>query len=170
MTTEAGRTVSNTFRQESYKQSTKACFILLMTLSHADWVEDVRVASDPFELLPSAGVRGIVSNGLEYLFLPFSLNLPTQDDTGISKCEISIDNVDRRIIESVREATSKVSVAMQVILSSDPDNIEISYSDFKLERVSYDAFIVSGEISVEYFDLEPFPKSRYVPSDFPGIF
>lgn len=170
MTSEAGRPVTNTFRRESYSLSTKECFVLLLTLSHADWTENVYVASDPMTLLTVAGVRGVLSNGIEYLYLPFSLILPSQDPSGTSKCEISVDNVDRRIIEAVRSASSKVSVAMQVVLSSDPDSVEISYEDFELGQVGYDAFTISGQISVEYFDLEPFPYARYNPADYSGIF
>ena len=167
---ENGRPVSNTAKAAVYAQNTDEAFITLVTIDHANFAEPVRVASDPFELLPDAGVRGVVSRGEEYLYLPFSIELPTQDDSGISRARLSIDNISREIVAAVRSANSALSITIEIILASDPDTVEISIADFRLDRVTYDAFTVSGDISAEYFDLEPFPSRRFTPSDFPGLF
>jgi len=170
MTGDAGRQVTQQFRRESYRPNTKEVYTMLMTVAHPSWVDDIRVASDNSVLLPDAGIRGVISRGKEYLFLPFEIELPSQDETGISKCSISIDNVDRIIVAAVRGAVTPPMVTLEVILTSAPDTVEISYTDFRLDRVGWDAFVVTGEISLEYFDAEPFPWARVTPADFPGIF
>ncbi len=164
------RPVSNAFRSAVYAQQTSEVFIMLLTISHPDFEDDIRVANDPYELLPLAGVRGVVSRGQEYLYLPFNINLPQQDDTGVARASLSVDNVDRRMVDAVRRASSALNVTIEIVLASQVDVPEVSVQDFKLDRVTYDAFSVSGDISVEYFELEPFPARRFTPSDFPGLF
>lgn len=167
---DAGRSVSSTARTAMYAQSTDEAFITLITIEHETFTEPVRVADDPFELLPLAGVRGVVSRGNEFMYMPFTVELPAQDDTGIARARISIDNISREIVAAVRTATSALTISMEVVLASDVDTPEVSIQDFRLERVTYDALHVSGDISVEYFDLEPFPARRFTPADFPGLF
>ena len=164
------RQVSSAFKQAVFAQQTSECFIILLTISNPDFVDDIRVCSDPFEMLPDAGVRGVVSRGDEYIYLPFTINLPVQDDTGIARASISVDNIGREIVAAVRRATSSLNITMEIVLSSDVNTPEVSLEDFKLDRVTYDAFTISGDISMEYYDLEPFPARRFTPSDFPGIF
>ena len=166
----AGRALSNNAKQAIYAQETSEVFILLVTINHSSFTTPIRLASDSFELLPSAGVRGVVSRGDEYIYLPFTINLPIQDDTGIARASISVDNISREIVAAVRSASSSLSITIEIVLASDVDTPEVTVADFALERVTYDAFTVSGEITVEYFDLEPFPSRRFTPSDFPGIF
>lgn len=164
------RNISQAARTGVYAQETSDVFIVLLTISHPSWADDVRVSSDPTQLLPVAGVRGTISGGEEYIHLPFQITLPAQDDTGVAKSTISIDNIGRDMMEKVREATSAIDVSFKIVLASQPDTVEMSVTDFKLNRVSYDAFKISGEISVEYFDLEPFPVQRFTPSKFQGVF
>lgn len=165
-----GRAISDNGRRAIYGQQTNDAFIVLLTISHDSWTDDVRVSSDPTQILPIAGVRGTVSNGDEYLFAPFSVNLPAQDDSGVARANISVENVSRELMQRIRSSTSAVGITIQVVLASDPDTAEMTASDFRLETVNYDAFTVSGDISVEYFDLEPFPAQRIVPSKWPAVF
>lgn len=164
------RNVSDTLKQEVFNQETAEVFIVLLTISHENFDDDIRVASEPLVDLPDAGVKGVISNGLEYLYLPFDFQLPNQDDTGVARATLNIDNVDRRIVAAVRQANSAVGISMQVVRASDVDTPEVTVVDFKLERVTYNALVVSGEISVEYYDTEPFPQGRFTPGKWPGIF
>ncbi len=164
------RVLSSTAKQALFAQQTDEVFAVLLTIEHSSFSQPVRISSDPKEDLPEAGVKGIVSRGDEYIYPPFSLSLPSQDDTVLAKANISIDNVSREMISHVRGADSALSIKIEVILASDPDTVEISMSQFKLERVTYDALTVNADISVEYFDLEPFPARRFTPADFPGMF
>lgn len=166
----AGRPLSNAAKAAIFAQQTDEVFITLVTINHPTFTTPVRIASDPFELLPVAGVRGVISRGEEFIYLPFVIELPAQDDTGVAKARISVDNISREIVAAVRRATSALLITIEIVLASDPDTPEISIEDFRLDRVTYDALTVSGDISVEYFDLEPFPARRFTPSDFPGIF
>jgi hypothetical protein len=168
--TDSGRNLSTTAKNAIYAQATDEVFIVLLTINHEDFTDPIRVASDQFELLPLSGVRGVVSRGNEFIYLPFQIELPAQDDTGSARARISIDNVSREIVNSVRSADSALSIDIEIVLASDTDTVEMTVADFRLDRVTYDAMTVSGDLSVEYFDLEPFPAKRFTPSDFPGLF
>lgn len=164
------RALSSAARHAVYSQQTSEAFIVLLTITHPGLTDDIRLASDPKEILPEANVRGVMSRGQEYIFMPFSMNLPSQNDTGTSRATISIDNIDRRMVEAVRTATGALNITIEIVLSSDTDTVEVSVPDFKMDRITYDALTISGDISVEYFDLEPYPSKRFTPSDFPGLF
>jgi hypothetical protein len=165
------RNVSNALKAASFAQQTDAAFITLLTITNANLVTPIRVCDDPNQVLPLAGVRGVVSRGEEFIFLPFLISLPAEDDTGIGKATLTIDNVSREIVLAVRNAaSSKIYVKIEVVLSSDLNAPEVSMDNFILERTRYDAFTVTGDLSVEYYDLEPFPARRFTPSDFPGVF
>lgn len=164
------RQLSTNAKQAIFAQQTSEIFAILLTITHPDLTNPIRLSSDSHELLPTAGVRGIISRGQEYIYLPFSVSLPSQDETGVARAQISIDNIDRTIVQAVRQANSSLAIKIEVILVSDPDNVEISIDNFKLQKVTYDAFTVGGELSLEYYDLEPFPYKRFTPSGFPGIF
>lgn len=164
------RNLSNAARAAIFAQQTDEAFIVLLTISHPNFTDDIRLSSDSFEVLPDAGVRGVVSRGDEFIYCPFSFQLPNEDDTGVARAQLSVDNVDRRVTQAVRSADSAVSVKIEVVLASDPDSVEMSLEDFQMAQASYDALTVSGELSMQYFDTEPFPAKRFTPSDFPGIF
>lgn len=164
------RQLSNAARQAVYAQQTGEAFIILLTISHPDWAQPIRLASDAMELLPNANVRGVISRGMEYVYLPFTINLPQQDESSTARATVSIDNIDRRIVAAVRGATSAVNISIEIILASQPDIVEVSMQDFKMDRVTYDSLTVTGDISVESFELEPYPSKRFTPSDFPGLF
>lgn len=168
--TDAGRSISQTAKTAIFSQNTDECFIVLITIDNASFTDPIRVASDSYEVLPNAGVRGVVSRGNEFIFLPFSVELPQQDDTGIARASLSIDNVSREIVAAARSVTTPLDITIEVVLASDVDTVEVAIQNFKLDNVTYDALTISGDISVEYFELEPYPARRFTPSDFPGIF
>lgn len=163
---------STDFKQQVYAQETDRAFIVLITLDSDELVEPIRVCDDPFEKLEDLGqdVYGCVSNGETFLFLPFEISLPRDDSSGTVSAKLAIDNIDRTIIRHARSVLRPLTVTIQVILSSDPDFIELEYTDFKLTNVNYNQFTISGDLTLDYWGLEPFPSGRFTPSGFPGLF
>ena len=164
--------ISDNLRQVSYAQETDVAVIILLTLRTNDLPDAIRICSTPVEKFADLGenVYGCTSNGQRYLFLPFNIVLPQDDKTGAVTAKLTIDNVNRQIVQYARETKSAINVDIQVILSNDLDAVELEFKDFKLTNVSYDAFTVSGDLSVDYLGLEPFPCGRFTPSGFPGWF
>ena len=164
------RELSNTAKAAIFAQSTNKDFIVLATISHPNFTDDIRVADTSYELLPIAGERGVVSEGLEYVYVPFGFTMPQQDETGISRSKVIIDNTEGRVIKTLRTGDNRLSVTLNIVLNSNVDHKEVSMNDFRLERVTYNRNAISGFLSVEYFDLEPCPAGRFNEADFPGMF
>lgn len=164
------RNVSSAFKAAAFSESTHEVFVMLLTITHPSFTDDIRVCNDPTVLLPTAGVRGIVSNGDEFIFVPFEVSLPAQNDSGVAEAQIKVDNVGEELMGPIRSAGSSIGVTIQVVLASSPDTIEMHCDNFELQSVDYDALTVSGKLTMEYYDLEPFPSGRFTPSTAPGCF
>ena len=149
---------------------TGEAYIILLTIQHPDLSDDIRISNDPTQLLPTAQVRGTISNGDEYIFLPFDFAFPNQEPDTSPRAQLRIDNVSREISTIIDSITSSPTIQIDVVLSSTPDIIELQLKDFKLNRTETNIAMVIGDITVEHFDQEPYPAGRFNPSGFPGLF
>jgi hypothetical protein len=155
------RNVSATFKQAAFAQETDEAFLVLITLDHEDLTSPIRVVNNQV---------AITSNGNTFQPYAFKLTVPDDTERNLSQGRLSIDNISREIIEAIRSISSAPSVTIQVVLASDPDTVEIEYSDFELKNITYDAEVVSGNLVIETFVKEPFPGESFTPGNFPGLF
>lgn len=164
--------ISDNLKQAVYAQETDVAVIVLLTLSTPDLLDDIRVCNVPVEKFDDLGdnVYGVVSNNQRYLFLPFDIELPQDDKTGAVSAKLTIDNVNRQIVQYARQTKKPINVNIQVVLSNNLDYVELESDDFKLSNVTYDGFSVSGNLTIDYLGLEPFPCGRFTPSGFKGLF
>lgn len=162
--------VSNEFKVEFYGEETDNVFTVLLRIYSDELTEDILLSSDPHIMLPVANVYGVVSNGLEYIFAPFDIRLPRDDKTGVVSAKITFDNLDQRIIPTLRSVTKPVKMDIYVVLSSDHDYVEDSYTGYELTNVGYDTMTIESNMTLDYWDTEPFPSGRFTPSGFPGLF
>lgn len=162
------RETTNTLKEEVFAQSTDKVFVTLLTLSHPDLTNPIRVCDDP-AVEVSAGVRGTVSRGEDFVFLPFELVPPGQSGDSLPTGRLKVDNVSREIIQAVRTITSPADVLIEVVMSDAPDVVEAVISGFQLRNIKGDSLTVEGELSTVRFDMEPFPCGSFTPSQFPGM-
>lgn len=162
--------VSTAFKEVAFAQETEVAVITLLTMTVGSTV--IRVCDTPIEQFSDLGENayGVTSNGERYIFLPFNITLPQDDKTGVVTAKLEIDNIDRQIVESARSTDTAINVGIQVVLSNALNTPELEFNDFKLTNVKYNGFTVSGNLSVDYLGLEPFPAGRFTPSGFPGLF
>lgn len=161
---------STTFKQAAYAAETEKVIIALLTFTSDELAAPIYVASDAFQTLPVANVDGVVSNGVEFVYIPFEIYLPRDDKTGTVSARLRVENVSRQIVGHLRSVTRPVSVKIQVVLSDDVDRIEMEYDNFQLTNVTYNSMSVEGDITLDYWGLEPFPSGRFTPSGFTGLF
>lgn len=164
------RSFTDSFREALYAPETDEVFTVLVEIDHADLSAPVRVASDWLEDLPISGGKGVISNGTEYIAFPFEFILPDQNETGVSRAQLRIDNVSREIMISALSISTPASVNVKIVLSSDPDTVELELDGFKLKNLTADAFAIQGDLLLTTYDLEPFPSGRFTPSQFAGLF
>jgi len=153
------RDTSLTFRESVYSSETNEAFLILIDITYDS--THIRLTSDNVDT---------VSNGNTFTAFPFTISLPSDPDESITRGSITIDNVDRSIVQAIRSATTNPDITIQIVLASDPDTVEAEFTGFKLTNVRYDALKVTGDISIESFVHEPFPGNRFLPSTFPALF
>lgn len=144
-------------------------FATLLTIEHEDLEEPVRVCDDYIDLL-STDVPGIISRGMEFIQFPFSFVLPNQEEDSPPRAKLTIDNVSREIIAVLSQINSPPTIKFELILSDAPDVVEIVYDHFRLNSVSFDALTIEGELVIEQFESEMYPKGSFIPSGFPGLY
>lgn len=162
--------ITDVFRNALNVTSTDEVLIALLDIDHETLADTIRISSDATQLLDVAGVLGTVHNSNEYLYYPFSVKLPSQDQSSISKAQLVIDNVDRSIIRTLRTARTAIDFTIKIVLASDPDTIEAQVLNLKLRDVEYDKFVISGDIAVKLLNGVAFPAKRFTPAQFPGIY
>lgn len=154
------RSLSSAARQALFAQQTGEAIIILLTLSEASLPAPIRVCT--------AG-EDVVSNGETYQAFPFEITMPDDTDEAPPTVRLTIDAVDRRIIEAVRAAEGAIAVQMQIVFSSDLDQVEVMPGEFKLTEVEYSALSVEGTLSFEDILSEPYPADTFTPAKFPGM-
>ena len=133
--------------------------MVLLTFTHDGLSSPVRVCSNS---------ESVLSRTKTFLPFPFMVTLPDDMDGQPPRATLTIDAVDRSIIQMVRTLATPVDVLMEVVFASTPDTVEGSWPEFQLVEVEYNALTVSGSIVQTDFTREPYPEGRQTPTDFPG--
>lgn len=113
---------------------------------------------------------GVMSGTTPFLFLPFELTLPSEDQASTTRCKLTLHDVMRQLMPVIRTINSAPSVDITLVLSKTPSVIEASFNDFLLGGIGYTEESVTGELTVESLATEPFPCHTFTPSVAPGLF
>lgn len=168
-------TTSLNFREAAFSQETGRVPIALITLTHDDLAEPIRISTDPTQEHPTLEldeqkVYGTMSLGIFYIFLPVRITLPSDTEEGPGEMKLEIDNVHRSITESIRSVFTPVACQVDIVMDNALDTVDASWPEFRLTNITYNATIVSGTLRLETLDTEPFPAGSFMPSYFPGLF
>lgn len=163
------------FRSAAFAQETGRVPICLITLSHTDLLDDIRISTDPTQELVGLTtdlekVYGTVSNSENYIYLPVRIKLPDETEDGPGEMRLEIDNIHRAYTETIRSVFTPVTCQIDIVMDNALDTIDASWPEFQLKNIRYDATIITGTLVVEILVNEPFPAGTFVPSHFPGIF
>ncbi|CAB4130462.1 Domain of unknown function DUF1833 [uncultured Caudovirales phage] len=154
------RAFSSNATASLHSQETGEVWLVLLTLSHADLGTPIRVVNNN---------EDITSRGNLFQSFPFDIVLPGQDADSPAKAVLRFDNVDRTAITAIRSLTSAPSIALEIVLASSPDTVELSFPGLTLRNVNYDASQIEGELYFEALYTEPITLTM-TPSRFPGLF
>lgn len=156
-----------------FSQESDDSLIVLLTISSAEISPTLRLADNYTGRLSETAtdvVYGVTSNLNQYVFLPFTLTLPTEEENSVPRCQIIINDVTRYLTPVIRSITTPPNVQIDLVLKSDPDTVEISFGGFLLSNISYNANQITADLTVESLAVEPFPSHTFTPSYFPGLF
>ena len=155
------RTLSATALAAMYAEETDEVPIILVTIDHPDFTSPVRVTNESSD---------VTSNGNVFLQAGFDFEFPSNVEGQITEARITIDNVDRVILQEIRGLAGKPTIQFDMVLASAPNTVEISSTEFILSDVIYDKLKITGRFSQENFEKEPYPGDIMAPSGFPGLY
>ena len=116
-------------------------------------------------------VYGVPSRGQDFVFLPMSVTLPGEEDTGTGACNLTLQYVTREAIELIRtELTQPTQVKIELVLSGSPNTVEASFPGFQITGATYNAETINFQLTMINYSREPFPCYSFVPMYFPGLF
>lgn len=145
-------------------QETGEAYIKLVTVKANDGSVIARFTDDSVQTDFDDG------GGVEtYFAYPFDMSLPDNREGQETKAQLTMTNVDRLLVDNLRNTVGNLFVDLRVILSSN-HNIMAYYPDMELRSVSYNTMAVSGDLTYESFLQEPYPKDLMTARHFPGLF
>lgn len=141
-------------------QSTEEVWLTLLTIDSPELTVPLRFVNNN---------ESLVSRGDVYLAFPFDLEFPGQDEENPGEARLTIDNIDRSIVNFIRTIFTPPSVSIEVVLASSPSTVEAGFYNMTLRNVTYDAKAVSGLLKFEDIVVEPVTYAM-TPERFPGQF
>jgi hypothetical protein len=165
-----------------FSSETDEQLIMLLTIYDPNGSTDPAAATTPIRLSDNYTQRlssttdneviyGVVSNSQEYVFIPMTLNLPNEQETGLGDCSISLNFVTPEMITVIRDHLRiRTKVLIELVISSNLNYIEATLQDYHITSATYNAESVNLTLSMVSYNTEPFPSFSFTPSYFPGLF
>jgi hypothetical protein len=144
-----------------YGQESSDPFLMLVTLTHVDFVATQRLVNN---------ASNITSNGFGFTAFPMEITLPADDGETAREVSISFDNVGRDLIDEIRSITTPIGIKIEMVLASDPDQVQITLDDLKIGTISYNASKISARIFMDDFMNTAMTEEKYTPTLYPGLF
>lgn len=113
---------------------------------------------------------GVISRSEKYLYIPMQITLPDESDGKAPRATLTFYNITGHLTPLIRTLNNPPPVKLEVILASNPDEVEVSFSDLYMYNITYNKDQVTAEISISGLDREPFPQHNFTPLYFPGLF
>lgn len=159
------RTVSQTALRAILSQQTGKVFLACLTIDHADLASPLRFVNN---------TEAITFDSNEYSPAAFEFQAPDDSENNVPEAQITIDNVDRQIIEAIRPLKLAPDIEVNIVMFTDHQtepSVEMGPLEFKLREFNYNAEIIRGSLRYdETFLNATFPKDRITPTTTPGIF
>ncbi len=153
-------TRSQDFIRSAYAAQTDDVWLVLLTISHSDLSDDIRVVNN---------TEDVTSRSNLYVKFAFDLSLPIDSNERTPAAELRIDNVSSEIAQAVRSISTAPSVKIEIIRAAEPDSVELAMDGFFLRDVRWDVSTVSGTLVLDDIDTEPYPAGIFSPASFPGV-
>jgi hypothetical protein len=148
-------------RAALYAQETDQALLPLLTISHADLTQPIRLVADG---------QNQTSRGNTFIAYPFSIDIPDETGDQPPTPRLTIDNVAEDILVAIRALSSAPTITLEVVLSGSLDTVEAGPFALSLLSVDYDALTITGQLGSEDMLNESFPGDAYTPANFPGLF
>lgn len=146
--------------------------IAFLTISHPNLGAPIRVVSD---------VIAYELDGETYAAAPFDM-AQLDEGEGVARSQLQVQNVDRRIGEALRRAKDRAEVRLEMRSSADFDltvepRVELvanppvyGFRDLRLVHAEANAAMLTGEVTLHDYALEPWPSLRATQGRCPALY
>lgn len=144
-----------------------------MTFDHADLATPIRISSDPTQRITVTDaevIYGTVSRSNNYVFVPARIKLPDDTEDGPGEMTVEIDNIGRELTATIRSIFSPIEATIEIVMDNALDTVDLTWPEYVLTNIKYDATTVTGTLTLETLIREPFPSLIFSPSVAPGLF
>lgn len=153
-------TLSAALLAEMFSQDSSDPFLMLVTLTH----EDIT----PIYLVNNT--VNITSRGTEFIAFPMKIRLPSDDGESQRSVSIDFDNVSLELIDEMRTITNPLDVKLEMILASNPDEVQLDLQELKLNNIAYDKQKITATLFMDSFLDIAMTSEKYTPTNYPGLF
>lgn len=154
-------TLSSNMLAAMHAQESGEVILPLVKLTQDGWADSIRIVPN---------WEPITHNAEEYSPLAFDISLPDEEAEGVPVIEWTADNVDRRLVESLRLVSGVVLAEINWVLASTPDVVEIGPMNVEMRAAQYDAFQIRGTMGVEPILDTQFGYQVMNPKNAPALF
>lgn len=166
------RQISASFRRSVESRAAGDVDLAFLTISHPRLIEPIRLVSD---------TKDFTRDGARFIGFPFDVQLLSDDDHP-PKAQISFQNVDQSIGETVRGLRSPPRLKIELLSSADFDlgvtprvplgtpTVEYTADKLFLTNVAVDALNVTAEIVGWNYLQRVWPGVRATQDLLPGLF
>jgi hypothetical protein len=144
-----------------YAQESDDPFLLLSTLTHPSFSGPIRLVNN---------TENIVSNGETFVAFPMNIRLPADDGETVREVAMEFDNVSLELVDEFRAVTTPIEIRLDLVLASNPDYIQLSFTDLKLRNINYNKQRISAKLTLDSFLNIELTSEKYGPSNYPGLF
>lgn len=165
------RPLSSGFLAGLYAQESGEVPVCLLTVTHDELDEPIRLSSDPTTRISDDPlIYATYSRSDEYLYLPFEFTLPDDKSDSPPRVQLSLDNTERSLVAVLRSFSSPASITVELVLASDADHVEVELPALQLSDVSIEEGRISATLVADPLINEPHPAGQFTPGAFPGLF
>lgn len=152
-------------------QEARETAVVLLTLTHPDLPQPLRLSSYPAVRTSEVPLEYVTySRGQTFRFFPFAIVIPDDVQERAPVAQLQIENVTRSLVALIRSTNISAVVAIELAVASALDEPFAEFGEFDLQRVTYDADVMTLELSTDALTDIPYPSGSFTPAGFPGLF
>lgn len=107
---------------------------------------------------------------MDFIAYPVEVSLPADEHGRRPTALLRIDNVHRDIAAALVSISNPALVLIEMVLTGAPDDVVMTFTDFRLTKGSYDDRAIEGELTLRDYGREPYPAWSYDPSRFTAMY
>ena len=139
-------------------------FLFLLT------IQDDSDPAKPVVLRAVNNLEDVVSNGETYTAFPFDVILPNDQGQRPQTLTLAAPNVGRELIQVLRQNLTPPTVKLDLVLSSDPDQIQKTIDFLTVSGATYTSEMVEFSLVTSGIFQRKTISSTYHPSEFKALF